>query len=298
MKKVIYYLIPIVLIPIAYAEEECGLLNLASCLPQKFYDFIISILNAPLQPLLGLVKSLLTEPVKLCLFDSLWAIMIYIISLFYGLLMLYSGFNFMVSGYDAAKRANAKEWLKNIFIMIVLVQASYFIYSAIVDLSSLLTVGLINLIDKHFFMLTADNTVNIGLQFVFALGYVTVLLIAVILLIIRYIIVAVGVVFAPIAVFLYFIPPLQDYGKLIMNFLGTCIFLTFFDALILLTCSKLIEIQLFENFKILVMISTFSITNLLMLYLMFFSAIKAALNAGNKGTGMVKAVENVGKLVI
>ena len=102
-------------------------------------------------------------------------------------------------------------------------------------------------------------------------------------------------VFAPIAVFLYFIPPLQDYGKLIMNFLGTCIFLTFFDALILLSCSKLIEIQLFENFKIMVMISTFCITNLLMLYLMFFSAIKAALNTGNKGVGMVKAVEAVGK---
>ncbi len=299
MKKTILAFTALLALPIVFAEEEeCGLLNLASCLPQKFYEFIISILNAPIQPLLDLVKSLLTEPVNLSLFISLWAIMLYIISLFYGILILYSGFNFMVSGYDAAKRANAKEWLKNIFMMIVLVQTSYFIYSAIIDVSSLLTSGVINLIDRHFFMLTADNIVNIGLQFFFAVCYVIVLLIAVILLIIRYIIVAIGVVFAPIAVFLYFIPPLQDYGKLIMNFLGTCIFLTFFDALIFLSCSKLIEIALFENFKILVMTSAFMIANLLMLYLMFFSAIKAAFSVSQKGVGVVNTVKSVGKYFV
>jgi len=64
-------------------------------------------------------------------------------------------------------------------MMIVLVQASYFIYSAIIDVSSLLTSGVINLMDRHFFMLTADNIINIGLQFFFAVCYVIVLLIAV-----------------------------------------------------------------------------------------------------------------------
>ena len=40
-------------IPIVFgAEDSCGLTNLASCIPEKIYDFIINILNAPLQPLL------------------------------------------------------------------------------------------------------------------------------------------------------------------------------------------------------------------------------------------------------
>ena len=294
MKKVIVILLLLLLIPSVYAEEECGLLNLASCIPQKLYDFFINILNAPISPLLNLTKSLLTEPVELSLFAPIWAIMIYVISLFYGILMLYSGFNFMVSGHDTVRRANAKEWFKNIFIMIVLVQASFFIYAAIVDIGSLLTAGVINLIDDNFFKLTTDNIINIGLQFFFALFYVIVLIITVILLVFRYIIVAVGVVFAPIAIFFYFIPPLRDYGKLILNFLGICIFITFFDAIIFLVCSKLIEIALFENFKILVMITAFSISNILMFYLMFFSAIKSAFGVSQKGVGVVKAV---GKLV-
>ena len=268
---------------------ECGLLNLASCIPQKIYEFIINILNAPIQPLLYFTKSLLTEPVQLSLFSSLWAIMLYIISLFYGLLMLYSGLNFMLSGYNAVKRAKAKEWFRNIFIMIILVQASYFIYSLVVDMGSLLTAGIINLVDKQFFMITADNIINIGLQFFFSMFYVVILLFTILVLTLRYIIVAVGVVFVPIGIFFYFIPPLNSYGRLILNFLGICIFITFFDAIIFLVCSRLIEIQLFENFKILVMIASFTIANFLMFYLMFFSAFKSAFKTAESTAGSFTA---------
>lgn len=270
--------------------EECGLLNLASCIPLKIYDFLISVINAPISPLLNLTKSLLTEPVNLSLFSSLWAIMLYVISLFYGILMLYSGFNFMISGHDAVKRAKAKQWFFNIFLMIVLVQASYFLYALVLDISSLLTAGIINMVDDAFFLITADNLINIGLQFFFAFFYVTALLITTLLLTLRYIIVAVGVVFIPIAIFCYFIPPLNNYGKLILNFLGVCIFLTFFDALIFLVCSQLIQITFFESFKILVMISALTLTNLLMLYLMFFSAIKSALKTIDNTSGTIFAV--------
>jgi len=289
MRKSIIPLIVLILVPLVSAGE-CGLLNLASCIPEKMYDFILRVINAPISPLLNLTKSLLTEPVNLSLFSPLWAIILYVISLFYGILMLYSGFNFMFSGYDAVKRAKAKEWFMNIFIMIVLIQASYFIYELVLDIESLLTAGVINLIDDTFFMITADNIVNIGLQFFFATFYVLILLLAVLFLTIRYIIVAVGVVFVPIGIFCYFIPPLNSYGRLIFNFLGVCIFTTFFDALIFLVCSQLIQIELFESFKILVMISAFSIANLLMLYLMFFSAIKSAMKTTGKTAGTVVAV--------
>ncbi|MBS3110284.1 hypothetical protein J4227_07180 [Candidatus Woesearchaeota archaeon] len=265
--------------------DDCGLLNLATCLPQKLFDFFLGIFNAPLQPLLSFTKTLLTSPIDLGLFASLWGIMIYIISLFYGLLLLYSGFNFMISGYDVVKREKAKEWLRNIFIMIVLVQASYFIYGLILDINSLLTIGIINLIDNDFFLLSADNIVNIGLQFLFAIFYVLALLMAVIILMIRYVVVAVGVVFVPLAIFLYFIPPLKEYGKLIMNYLGVCIFLTFFDAVILLACSKLIDVGIFDNFKILVMITAFSIVNLLMGYLMVFTLVNTGLKSSGKILG-------------
>jgi len=270
--------------------EECGLLNLASCIPQKLYEFFISIINAPIQPLLDLTKNLLTEPVNLAMFTSMWAIVMYILSLFYGLLFMYAGFNFMISGYDALKRSKAKEWFRNIFIMIVLIQASYFLYAVVIDINALLTSGIINLADQTFFLLTADNIINIGLQLFLGLLYVLTLLGTVLLLTLRYIFVAIGVVLIPFGIFFYFIPPLQSYGKLILNFLGICIFVTFFDAIIILACSKLIEISLFANFKILVMVSAFSIVNFLMFYLMFFSAIKSALKTGGQVAGTVASV--------
>ena len=295
MKKFILLFLSILFIPVVYAEEECGLLNLASCIPQKIYDFFLNLINAPLIPLLNLVKSLLTEPVDISLFGSIWAIMLYIISLFYGLLMLYSGFNFMTAGYDSARRANAKEWFRNILIMMVLVQASYYLYSLIIDLSSLLTAGVMGLINQQFFLITADNLTNIGLEFFFILFYALTLLFTVIILALRYIFVGVGLIFAPLAIFFYFIPPLRGYGKLIMNFFGNCIFITFFDALILLVCAKLVEIPLFATIKILVMISAFSIVNIMMFYFMFFSAIKSAANTASSTAGTVKTIVSVVK---
>lgn len=270
--------------------DECSLLNLATCIPQKIYDFILNVINAPIQPLLTFTKSLLTEPVNISIFSSIWAIILYILSLAYGLLLLYSGFNFMLSGHDMVKRENAKGWFRNILIMIILIQASYFIYATVIDLNSLLTTGVINMIDLNFFRLTADNIVNIGLQFFFGIFYVITLIVTVLILSLRYILVAVGVIFIPVGIFLYFIPPLKEYGKLIFNFIGVCIFVTFFDALILLAGAKLVEIPLFANFKIVVMISVFTMANCLMFYLMFFSALKSAFKSGEKIAGTFASV--------
>jgi hypothetical protein len=267
--------------------DDCGLLNLATCIPQKLYDFIINLINAPIQPLLDLTKSLITEPVNLSAFGSIWAIVMYILSMFYGLLLLYTGFNFMISGYDVVKRENAKMWFKNILIMIVLVQMSYFIYATFIDITSLMTSGIINMVDSKFFLLTADNVVNIGLELFLGFFYVLTLIGTVLLLTLRYIIVAIGVVLIPIGIFLYFIPPLNSYGKLIINFLGIIISVTFFDSLILLAGAKIVEIPVFENFKILVMITCFSIVNLLMFYLMLFSLIKSALKTVESTAGPI-----------
>ncbi len=288
MKRLIF-LFFIFLIPLVSAED-CGLLNLASCIPQEFFNFLINILNSPLQPLLDLTRSLITEPIELSAFASLWAIILYILSIFYGLLMFYSGFNFIISGYDSAKRAKAKEWFMNIFIMIVLIQASYFLYSLFIDIGSYLTIGMMDLVDPNFFLLTADNMVNIGLQFFFVLLYVIVLIFTTLFLTLRYLIVASGVVFVPIGIFLYFIPPVREYGKLILNFLAICIFITLIDSLIILISSQLINISLFANFKILVMISTFLVANFLMFYFMFFSAIKSALRTAERTAIPIMAV--------
>src|SRR3989338_6004488 len=261
---------------------SCGLLNLASCLPEAFFNYIASFLNAPLQPLLDLAKNLISLPVNIQLFAGLWAIIIYVLSMFYALLLIYVGFQFIISGYDPQKRENAKAWLRNIVIMIVLIQSSFFIYDLAIQVSAVMTSTTLSLINNNFFLLTIDNISNVALEIIFFMLYIIVLLCAVLILIIRYGIVAIGVVLFPIAIFFYFIQPLRSYGILILNFLGICMFTTFLDAIILTGFSKLVEISLFANIKILVMISAFGLINLIMLFLMFFSMFKASMNLGTK----------------
>lgn len=290
-KKLLYLILMLLLlipsVSASHKEPECGITNLASCVVEKFFEFVVDVLNAPLQPLLWLAEKFLSEPVSLQLFAPIWAIMVYVVSLFYALLLLYAGLRFMVSGHDVAMREDAKSWLRNIFLMVIFIQASFFIYSLVVQISALLTAGVLGLVGEEFFVLTADNLGNIGTELVFYLMYLTQLLIAVLLLLLRYVIVALGVVLMPFAIFFYFIPPLSAFGRMILNFLGVVIFMTFFDALIFLVCSQLLSIALFANIKILVMTAAFALANLMMLLMMFFSLIKAVFK---EGAGIAKVL--------
>jgi len=286
-------LILILLMP-GVRAEDCGLTNLASCIPQKIFDYFMGIVNAPLQPLLSFVRNLMENPPSIELFKGLWVIIIYCISLFYCFLIIYSGVQFMLSGHDVVKREMAKEWLKNTILMIVLIQASFYIYGLILEIGSLMTAGVLTLMDPHFFLLTADNLTNVGLEFFFITFYLLILLITVLILVIRYLLVALGVLFVPIGIFCYFIPPLRSYGKMILNLLGMLIFITFIDAIVILACSMLMNIELFQNFKILIMISAFSITNLLFLILVKHIITKSGM--ADAGKSISEAVKYVAML--
>jgi hypothetical protein len=256
----------------------CGLVNLGSCLPQKFFEFMFNIINAPIQPFLNLTLNLLSEPINIELFLSMWVIIVYLISMFYGLMLVASGFNFIISGYDVVKRENAKKWLRNIIVMIILIQASFFIYQLAIDLSSIMTSATLTLVDSDFFLISVDDIGDIGLGIMFALIYVLTLLVTALILVIRYAFVAVGVVLLPLAIFFYFLPPLKSYGSLILNFLGIAIFITFFDVILLAGFSKLVDLAIFNNMEILVLVSAFMTINVLMLLLLLFSVVKAGLS--------------------
>ena len=292
------YLLPtavfFLMVPVVKAEE-CGLTNLASCIPEKMYDFFIDLLNAPLQPLLSLVRSLMENPPSIELFYGVWAIMVYCVSLFYGFLFMYSGFQLLFSGHNVIRREMAKEWLKNTVIMITLIQASFYLYGLILELGAMLTSSVLSMVNEHFFMITADNIVNIGLEFLFVTFYVIILFLTALLLLIRYLIVSFGIIAVPFGIFCYFIPPLKSYGKMIINILGSFIFITFIDAIIILGCSMLIDIPMFENVKILVMISCYSIINVVFIILTIKAIFKSVF-PGNHGDNIAQAVKYIAML--
>lgn len=256
---------------------SCTLTNLGTCLVQNLFEFILNILNAPIQPFLQMTLDLLSAQVNLNLFFSMWVIVIYVLSMFYALLLLGTGFNFMISGYDSEKRENAKQWLRNIVIMIVLIQASFFIYQLAIDLSAITTSATLTLIDPNFFTLGTGGVVDLGIALTLGILYILVLLFTCLVLVIRYAFVAIGVVLFPIAIFFYFMPPLKKYGSLIMNFLGICIFVTILDSIILAGFGKMINVGIFNNFQIVLLIAAFALISVSTFFLISFAVVSCGL---------------------
>jgi len=289
MKKYIFILLSLLLIPPVSAD--CGITNLASCISESFFNFLLSILNAPVQPLLDAVYSLLTQPVNIDIFSAIWSIIVYILSLFYGILLMYVGFKFIISGHSVEKREKAKSDLANILIMIVLVQASFYLYSLLNQIISSVTTVTLNMVHQNFFLLTIDNVTNIGLELTFLIPYLASIVITLILLTLRYIIVSSGVILFAVGIFCYFFEPLKHYGKLIINFLISTMAITFFYSIIFLASSMLLDIPVFQNFKILVMIGAFTFVNLATLVIALFVTVKSALTVA---TPIMQVVSVVG----
>ncbi|MCH7850922.1 MAG: hypothetical protein IH845_04740 [Nanoarchaeota archaeon] len=256
--------------------STCGITNLGSCLVEKFFEFVIYIMNLPIRPILALINNLMIEPVNIDIFASTWGVIIYMLSLFYGILLLIIGFRFLVSGSSPEQREKAKKSLSNILIMMVLIQASFLLYSLVLEIVASMTSVIYNSIPSDFFLATADNFGNIGLELAMIAPYLVTLIVTLIFLTLRYICVSIGVVFFALGIFLYFIEPLEAYGKLIINYLGVLIFLPFFYSIILLASSKFLEVGTFSNLKILVMIGGFSLIIIFTLLLTLFVIFKAA----------------------
>ncbi|MBS3087328.1 hypothetical protein J4226_01925 [Candidatus Pacearchaeota archaeon] len=256
--------------------STCGITNLGSCLVENLFEFLLYILNLPIKTLLILVNNLMIEPVNIELFVGTWSIIIYILSLFYGILILITGFRFMLSGHSPEQREKAKRELMNTIIMIILVQTSFFVYRLILETISAMSTVVFSLIQEDFFLITVDSLGNIGLELVLIIPYIAVLVTTLILLTLRYICVGIGVVFFSIGIFFYFINPLNQYGKLILNYLFILITLPFFYSIIFLASSKFLELPIFANMKIVVMIGAFALVDIATIFLALFVIFKAA----------------------
>jgi len=256
---------------------ECSISNLGTCIVDKLFEFILYLLNLPLKQLLGYIRDFLIKPVNINLFSESWAIIIYILSLTYGLILLFIGLKFIISGYSPEQKERAKIWLANVLVMIVLVQASFILYEIILDLVASFSGVIYNMIPSSFFLITVGTFENVALELFLLIPYVITLITTLILLSLRYICVSIGVIFFAIGIFLYYIEPLKAYGKLILNFLGVLISLPFFYSMILLASSKFLSVEVFSDTKILVMIGGFTLVNTITIILLLFVIIKAAL---------------------
>ncbi len=301
--KTVIFIIFLLLVPTALAAQnnpspiDFGAIisQLVNAIFTSLKNFILDIVNAPISPLVSFLKSLIQEPVNIDLFERYWEIITYVISIFYGLILLTAGFNFIVSSYDILKRERAKEWLKNAVLIIILVSSSYLIYKMVIDISSILNTGILGLVNQNLFVITMDNPVNFGLELLLYFTYIFTLLITIVLLGIRYLLASLGLVLFPIGIALNFIPPLKSYGQLILNLVFTFVFIPIFVSLVFLISSQLLNVGIFSTFKIIVALTALWIVNFSLVLMAIFVGIKAVNSVA--GSDISKAVKLVAGMV-
>lgn len=169
--------------------------------------------------------------------------------------------------------------------MILFVQTSYLIYSLIAELASRLTSGVLGMIDQRFFLLTFDNAINIGLEIVLGIFYLIILFITMLVFAIIYVFSSIGIVFFPFGLFFYFIPPLRDIGRFIINNILLVLFLPFFSSLILLGVAELQKGL--ASIKIILMIAGFALIDVLLILLAVFALFKAVNTVKRSGISQV-----------
>jgi hypothetical protein len=295
MKPAFFLLFFVLLtVPSAYAASSDSwwdvvdeFYDIADYFIEKIVEFMFAIVEGATKPFLSLTEKLLKSEVSITPFQSLWRSLAYAVSLFYGLILLYAGLQFITSGNDPAKRTNAKTWLKNVVVMIVLVQASYYLYQLMMQLSAALTTAILKKCWVSFFTITYDVFSNLSLEYMFVTLYIAILLITILLLAIRYIFASIGVVLAPIGIFFCFIPPLKSYGKLIINSLGIMAFIPFIDAIIILASSQLLFTSVFSGIQILVKIVAFLIIDFSTIILFRLAVTKSAFDTVTGGVTKV-----------
>ena len=137
---------------------------------------------------------------------------------------------------------------------------------------------MLNLLSDRFF-LPVELSRSFGSNLLYTSLYVAALCVTVIFLLIRFFLVAIGMILFPIGIFLYFIQPLREYGKSIIYFFSTLIFVPFFLTIVFLVGDKLISSTVLGDFKPLVLIAMLVIVNLTMLYVTIGALLKAFMSS-------------------
>lgn len=257
-------------------------------IPELFLKLLLKVFNAPISILIDTITKLLAEPVQTSIFYSMWGIIVASMSFLFTSILVFCGFSFMTSGHDVQKRENAKKWLTQTIILIIVIPMSYFVYDLILEIAAGMTKLVLSHVSYNFLIVGQGSLGDLFLELFFAIPYASILLLTAILLLVRFAIVGCGVMIFPIGVLLYFVPPTKEYGELIINFLLVNIFSSIFIAIIILTFSLIAQTGFLSNLQILIAIATFMLVNLFLSYVMFFAAIKAAFNVGTKVAGVVK----------
>lgn len=276
MKKILLFALILLAVNVHAGLWE-SVTNLPGDIANALLDGLKQMVVDFVTPLLDLAKTFITANPNPENYQSYWQAIIVLISAFYLLIFLGVGFKFVLGSYDEVQRLEAKEWAKKALLIVILCNASLLLYSLLLDVGSATSLYLWNTSYEQLFQLQNLSALNLFLLAFFAIA----VLIALVTLCIRYLLVLVGIMAFPVGLFLYFLPPVQSFGKIILNTLGIVIFLQFIDVLILVASSLLLnEFGNLTQMQLLAPTLGFLLIAIANVWLLKFAILKAANDSG------------------
>jgi hypothetical protein len=254
---------------------ECEISNIGECISEQIFGYFNNLINSAIEPILEVIKNMLISNIDLSPFHSIWQIMLYLIGVCYLIIFVYCGITLMHSGGDPVKRTKAKSLLQNTIILLMLTSMSYFMYDAILSVVSHMTNGFYDYVNQSF--LQSNGTSNFALEFVLSIFYLITLLFTVSLMGLRNFVVAVAVILLPLALFMYTLPMIKSFGKIIINCLIAFTLIPLVNVIILIVGSMLSG----SMNSLFVPLITFLCINIVTIAIILFVIVKSGMEVMN-----------------
>ena len=218
----------------------------------------------------------------LAMIDSLFALVMMGLALFF---ILRSG--------DVEGRMEAKKWMENMIVMAVVLAFSFQIFGSLLNFNTYLTNSLATQSMGSIFG-PPKNPSSVIFAFLMlsttgALGILTFLT-----LLLRYIMIPFMLLLFPVAIFMYFIPPLQGWGKTFLKIILVCIFMTTADALVMVglaamfgSSDPILSDSIVRSFAALIGFGALGLVNVALVVMALISILLPIGNAAVKSAGFM-----------
>lgn len=207
--------------------------NLPNCIVDSFFSYLVSGLIGTVQGFIDASFKFLFSSPDPKLFCSPYNAVLSVLEGLFSLAMMALALMFITRSNDVEGRIASKAWLESMLVMIILLSFSFPLFQLGLDLNTHLSTSFASDSMKSAFSPSGSFTSAIFALLILLL-VALLLILTFITLLLRYILIPFLLLLFPIAIFLYFTPLTQSWGKAFLKLIATIVFMTTLDALIIL----------------------------------------------------------------
>ncbi|MCX6771681.1 MAG: hypothetical protein NTX79_06515 [Candidatus Micrarchaeota archaeon] len=256
-----------------------GLTNLPGKIVDSFFSYAVSgLISSSHQLVDSSFKFMFSTPNPMWFCTPYNGVMAIVESL-YSLTLMGLALYFILRSNDAEGRASAKKWMENMLVMVVILTFSFQIFRTMLDFSTFLATSAASESMKSIFTSPLSFSTSI-FSLVILIPAISGMFLTFLTLLLRYLLIPFLLFLFPFSIFLYFTPLTQRWGKAFLSIIVAIVFMTTFDALILLGLSSLFNSQdpnladsLARAFAVLFGFAAIGLVNLLIFILSILSII-------------------------